>query len=172
MTSSAIDQRDQAPPAKVEVLTEARGDGYPVGRMLVSSPIELDTIIRRIPKGRVVTMSTLRDSLAKNHKADYACPTTTAAFLRIVAEASEEERLTAGARLAPYWRVVRDDGTVLDTLPGGAVAQARLLTEDGVYVLQVGARPRVVNVDMIVWTPPPLGKAVGKKPAPGARKKR
>jgi alkylated DNA nucleotide flippase Atl1 len=171
MARTAIDKRDHAPPAKVEVLTEPKGPGYPPGRMVIATPLEIDAIVRRIPRGRVLTMDALRASLAGNHKADYACPLTTGIFLRIVAEASEEERVAAGARLAPYWRVVRDDGTVLDKLPGGPEAMARLLSADGVDVLALGKLPRVVHVETLAWTPPPLGKAAGKPPA-GKRKPR
>lgn len=158
MAKTAIEKRDGAPPAKVEVLTEAKGRNYPPGRMLVATPREIDAIVRRIPTGRVLTLGTLRDSLAKNHKADYTCPITTGIFLRIVAEASEEERVTAGARLAPYWRVVRDDGTLIDKLPGGVEAQAARLADDGVMVMKLSKVPKVMGVDELAWTPPPLGK--------------
>jgi alkylated DNA nucleotide flippase Atl1 len=156
--ASAIDKRDSAAPPKVEVLTVAKGNNYPPGRMLVSSPLELDAIVRRIPSGRVLTMGALRDALARNHRADYTCAITTGIFLRIVAEAAEEER-AAGARVAPYWRVVRDDGTLNDKLPGGVEAQARVLSAEGVTVLHLGKLPRVTEVSHFAWTPPPLGKS-------------
>ena len=168
MATSAIDKRDRCAPAKVEELAEAKGASYPPGRMLVSSPLELDAVIRRIPEGRVLTVGALRDNLARNHRADYTCPMTTGIFLRIVAEAAEEERPALGGRIAPYWRVVHDDGSLLDKLPGGVEAQARRLTDEGVDVLFLGKTPRVTTVEHFAWDPPLLGKAALRKPPPPA----
>lgn len=161
MSKSAIDKRDHARPPEVQVLAVAKGPALPAGRMLISSPAELDAVIRRIPAGRVLTLGALRTALARNHRADYTCPMTTGIFLRVVAEAAEEER-AAGLRIAPYWRVVRDDGSLIDTLPGGVAAQARTLAAEGVVVLHFGKTPRVTEVEHFAWTPPPLGK----KPRP------
>lgn len=168
MAMSAIDKRDRCAPAKVEELAVAKGPNYPPGRMLVSSPLELDAVIRRIPEGRVLTVGALRENLARNHKADYTCPLTTGIFLRIVAEAAEEERATLGGRIAPYWRVVHDDGQLNDKLPGGVEAQARRLDEEGVTVLFIGKTPRLTDVEHFAWDPPLLGKAALRKPLPPA----
>src|SRR6187549_1233703 len=115
----AMAKSDGAPAAKVEVLEVAKGPGYPPGRMLVSSPLEVDAVIRRIPEGRVLTIGALRANLARNHKADYTCAMTTGIFLQIVAEAAEEERPARGGAVAPYWRVVENDGKLNEKLPGG-----------------------------------------------------
>ena len=125
MARTAIDKRDHADPPRVEVLTESKSPNYPVGKMLISSPRELEAVIHRIPEGRVLTLAALRANLAKAHRADYTCPLTTGIFLRVVGEAAEEERAARGGDVAPYWRVVRDDGALIDTLPGGTEAQAR-----------------------------------------------
>lgn len=162
MAKSAIEKRDGAAAAKVEELTEAKGTAYPPGRMLVSSPLEVDAVVRRIPEGRVLTVGALRANLARNHRADYTCPMTTGIFLRIVAEAAEEERAAAGGRIAPYWRVVHDDGTMLDKVPGGADLQARRLDGEGVVILRLGKAR--VDVEHYGWSPPQLGKAAGRRP--------
>lgn len=169
MAKSAIEKRDGAAPAKVEMIEVAKGPGYPVGRMLVSSPLELDAVIRRIPEGRVLTMGALRANLARNHKADYTCAMTTGIFLRVVAEAAEEERGARGGAVAPYWRVVHDDGSLNDKLPGGIEAQARRLGSEGVELFHLGKTPRVSDVEHFGWQPPLLGKAAGRRPpeAPG-----
>jgi alkylated DNA nucleotide flippase Atl1 len=168
MVRTAVEKRDQTGPATVEELTEARGANFPVGRLLVSTPRELDAIIRRIPEGRVLTLGALRGALARDRNADYTCPLTTGIFLRIVAEAAEEERAASAPRLAPYWRVVRDDGTLIDRLPGGATAQARALEKEGVHVLHLGKRHALGDVDHYAWNPPPLGKA-GRGRAPAGK---
>ncbi len=167
MARTAVDKRDHADPPRVETLTEAKGN-YPPGKMLISSPIEIDALVRRVPEGRVLTMAALRANLAKAHRADYTCPLTTGIFLRIVAEAAEEERAARGGVVAPYWRVVRDDGALIETLPGGTEAQARRLVAEDVTVLFLGKVPKVTEVSHFAWIPPALGKQ-GLKAAPAKR---
>lgn len=164
MATSAIEKRDQAQPATVEVLEVARDAGHPAGRMLVSAPLELDAVIRRIPEGRVLTLGELRGNLARTHGADYTCPTTTAAFLLVVADAADEERAMGRGPSTPYWRVVQDDGKLLETLPGGPAAQARRLTEDGVVLFHLGKLPQVAGIEHYAWRPPLLGKAALRRP--------
>ncbi|KAB2906558.1 MAG: MGMT family protein [Kofleriaceae bacterium] len=159
MTRTAIDKRDATGPAKVEVLTKAKGGNYPPGKMLVSTPLEIEAIVRRIPEGRVLTLGALRAALARSHKADYTCPITTGIFLRIVGEAAEEERAAGKTAVTPYWRVVRDDGTLIDKLPGGDAAQARRLEREDVHVMHLGARRRLSDVDHYAWSPPPLKRS-------------
>lgn len=158
MAPTAVDEREHAEASRIEVLTTARSSRQPIGKMLISSPRELDAVIRRVPEGRVMTMSALLANLARAHQADYTCPITADAFLRIVAAAAEEERASRGGAIAPYWRVVQDDGALVESLPGGTAAQARRLVGEGVTVLFLGKTPRVTEVSHFAWTPPALGK--------------
>jgi len=49
--------------------------GIPVGaRMLVSTPREVDALIKKIPAGRLVPQEELRRKLAIRHSADATCP--------------------------------------------------------------------------------------------------
>lgn len=118
---------------------------------------ELDTVIRRVPEGRVVTLGALRACLARSHRADYA---------RVVEPAALLDELAAlalappppGQRPAPSWRVVGDDGALLDRLPGGIAAQSRALAGEGVVVLHLGPVPRVTTIEHFGWQPPHLPK--------------
>jgi hypothetical protein len=77
-------------------------------RMYISSPKEIDAYIRQIPKGSSVNLKTLRNDLALEHGTDVTCPVTTGIFLRIVAEAANEQ-LQQGrtiGRITPFWRVI------------------------------------------------------------------
>jgi hypothetical protein len=115
------------------------------GMMLVPSPREVDALIRTVPKGRVITVSRIRETLASNHMADVTCPLTTGIFVRIAAEAAEEEARAGKSRITPYWRVVKDDGSLNPKFPGGTQAQARKLRVEGHRIVPgVGKRsPRV-----------------------------
>jgi hypothetical protein len=88
----------------------------------------------------------IRDHLARKFQADFTCPLTTGIFLRIVAETAEEDRQNGKEDIAPYWRVVKDDGTLNPKFPGGVAAQAARLESEGFAVERRGkTRWRVQN---------------------------
>ena len=116
------------------------------GSMLIPTPKLVDELIRRIPKGKLATVTELRRKLASEFKADVTCPLTTGIFVRIAAEAAEEDREQGRKRITPYWRVVKDDGTFNPKLPGGVAQQTRNLRAEGFEVSGTGKKaPRVVD---------------------------
>src|SRR6266704_6645470 len=68
------------------------------GKMLIPTPKLVDDIVRRVPKGKLVTIGEIRTKLARDHGADVACPLTTGIFVRIVAEAASESYQPSGSR--------------------------------------------------------------------------
>ena len=135
---SAVQKRDGARAPEVKRLDQALSPQFPAGAMLIASPLTVAEAVEQVPAGRVITMGGLRAQLAERYGAEYTCPLTTGIFVRIAAEAAVEEG--DGGRQTPYWRVVRDDGRLLDKLPGGAAAQAKLLLAEGVGCRAAGAR--------------------------------
>jgi alkylated DNA nucleotide flippase Atl1 len=113
--------------------------------MLIPRPLDVEALVRAIPKGRVLTQSKLRERLAADAGADCACPLTTGIFVRIVAEAAEEDVRAGKKRVAPYWRVVRDDGRMNPKFPGGPDQQASRLSAEGI-ALRAG---RVQDLDRV-----------------------
>jgi 6-O-methylguanine DNA methyltransferase, DNA binding domain len=99
--------------------------------MLVPTALELDAMIRKIPRGHVSTLAQVRNRLARWHHADLTCPLVTGIFLRIVAQAAEEDRQAGKQGITPYWRVVRDEGKLNQKFPGGIEAQAQRLRDEG-----------------------------------------
>ena len=90
-------------------------------------------------------MRQLRERLARDGGADVTCPLTTGIFVRIVAEAAEEDRRAGKKQIAPYWRVVRDDGSLNEKFPGGPRAQARKLRAEG-FAIKAGKGRRPPRV--------------------------
>src|SRR6478752_5984864 len=114
------------------------------GRMLIPRPLDVDALIRRVGKGKLVTVQQLRQELARRGKAEVACPLCTGIFIRIVAEAAEEDR-RAGKSVTPYWRVISSEGRLHPKFPGGANAQRRLLSSEGHKILKPsGKKPPAV----------------------------
>ena len=101
------------------------------GTMLIPKPLDVDALIRRIPKGRLVTQSEIRRVLAEQANADVACPITTGIFVRIAAEAANEAAVAGGKRITAFWRVIRDDGSLNPKLPGGIEGQMERLEAEG-----------------------------------------
>ena len=116
------------------------------GMMVIPSPREVESAIRATPKGRVTTYNQIRRLLAGQHMVDTACPLCTGLFVRISAEAAEESAREGGRRITPYWRVVKDDGSLNPKFPGGVARQAERLREEGLRIIGgVGKKPpRVV----------------------------
>ncbi|HEX3142565.1 MAG TPA: hypothetical protein VHQ64_01250 [Pyrinomonadaceae bacterium] len=115
------------------------------GTMLIPTPMLVDELIRKVPKGKLITGSELRRKLASDFATNVTCPLTTGIFVRIAAEAAEEDRTNGKRRLTPYWRVVKDDGGLNPKYPGGVDAQARNLRAEGFTVARKGRKPPTVT---------------------------
>ncbi len=96
--------------------------GVPAGaKLLISSPRELASEIRKVRRGETLSIQALRERLARRHGADAACPTSTSIFVRIVAEATLEDA-GAGASMekaVPFWRVIEPDSALAAKLSCG-----------------------------------------------------
>jgi len=151
---SAVWKRDHSREPEVQILKESAGKSYPPGAMLIASPLEVGRVVAQIPQGNVMTLKTLREVLAARFRADYTCSLTTGIFLRILAEAAEEEGSTASC---PYWRVVRADGRLNEKLPGGERVQADRLAEEGIACRPCGKSGwKVENLSRHVWITGPV----------------
>ena len=112
------------------------------GKMLIPRPLDVDALIRRVPRGKLVTQGQIRKTLARASGADVSCPITTGIFVRIAAEAAAEDMRAGKSRVTPYWRVIRDDGRLLEKLPGGPAAQADHLAAEG-HAIETTGKLRV-----------------------------
>ena len=110
-----------------KVVDDPRGRG----KMLIPKPLDVDALVRQIQRGKLATVDQIRERLARDFGADLTCPLTTGIFLRIAAEAAEEDAARGERDITPYWRVIKGDGSLNEKLPGGVEAQARRLTDEG-----------------------------------------
>ena len=123
------------------------------GTMLIPTPMLVDTLIRKVPKGKLITGGELRRKLAADFATDVTCPLTTGIFVRIAAEAAEEDRVSGKRGLTPYWRVVKDDGGLNPKYPGGVDSQARNLRAEGFTVTRSGKKlPTVKDFERRLYT--------------------
>src|SRR6476620_11769598 len=101
------------------------------GRMVIPAPVEVDELMKRVPKGRLVTINELRAALAAKHRVSFACPLTTGIFSWIAAHAAEEAAAEGAKRITPYWRTLKTGGELNPKYPGGAAGIARRLRAEG-----------------------------------------
>ena len=106
------------------------------GKMLVPSPLLVDTVIKRVAKGKLATVNNIRDYLADKYKADMTCPLTTGIFLNIAANTAEEDKAKGKTKITPYWRVLKEGGFLNPKFPGGVKRQASYLKQEGFEILK------------------------------------
>jgi len=118
------------------------------GTMLVPDPREVDALIRKVPAGSLVKVSELGATLAAKYAVDVTCPLTTGIFVRLAAEAAEEDARAGKRKITPYWRVVKEDGSLNPKFPGGVERQIERLREEGHRILPGSGKlpPRVADV--------------------------
>jgi len=104
-------------------------------RVLVPTPLMADEQIRTVRKGKLITVGQIRRRLAHEQKADSTCPMTLGIFFRTISEAAEEDRQQGKKRVAPYWRVVKDDGSLNPKFAGGIESQTAQLEAEGHSVI-------------------------------------
>ncbi len=104
--------------------------------MVVSSENEINGILRRVPKGYVVTLDDVRTHLARRYQADIACPVSTAIYSNTVAKAAVEREARGEDDITPFWRMLRPGGKLNEKFPGGIEAQKARLEAEGFTVVQ------------------------------------
>ena len=122
---------------------------FGTGKMIIPKPLDVDALIRKVEKGKIVTVPQIREKLAKDAHVDSACPLTTGIFIRIAAEAAVEDLRSGKENITPFWRVLKADGSLNEKFPGGAEAQAARLRAEG-HSIQPGAGkkpPRVIEFE-------------------------
>jgi len=132
---------------KVCEVTEKQSQRWGAGTFVIPAPREVDALMKRVPKGRVVTINELRAALAKKHKTDFACPITTGIFSWIAANAAAEAAAKGARRVTPYWRTLKSGGELNPKYPGGVAGIARRLRAEGHKIMAKGKRTLLVDYE-------------------------
>ncbi len=137
---------------KVGEVTGKMSRRWGEGKMVIPAPMEVDALMKQVPKGRVVTINELRAALAAKHKADFACPMTTGIFSWIAAHAAAEAEAEGAKRITPYWRTLKKGGELNPKYPGGVEAIGKRLRAEGHKILQKGKRRVVGDFQKLLFT--------------------
>jgi len=131
----------------VEKITDKMSKRWGTGTVAIPAPMEVDEVMRKVPKGKVITINEIRATLARKHNATIGCPITTGIFAWIAANAAEERRLKGEKDITPYWRTLKTGGVVNEKYPGGVEGQKKLLGKEGHEVVQKGKKYVVVDYE-------------------------
>jgi len=131
----------------VEKITDKMSKRWGTGTVVIPAPTEVDEIMRRVPKGKLITINEIRAALAKKHKATIGCPITTGIFAWIAANAAEEKKQEGEKDITPYWRTLKTGGVINEKYPGGVEIQRRFLEKEGHKIIQKGKNFVVVDYE-------------------------
>ena len=115
---------------KVVEITGKMSTRWGTGTVCIPAPTEVDEIMKKVPKGKLITVNQIREIVAKRHGATIGCPITTGIFIGIAAFAAEEAAAEGRADITPYWRTLKSKGELNEKYPGGTIAQAVRLEEE------------------------------------------
>ena len=91
--------------------------------------------MKKVPRGKLITVGMMRDYLAKKNKVDFTDPMTSGIFVNIVAWASYQR----DEDITPYWRTLKSDGELNVKYPEAIGLQKRLL-EEGHTIISKGIK--------------------------------
>ena len=131
-------------PRVVEIPEKMR-KRYGTGTMVIPAPLEVDAIMRQVPRGRLITINEIRKKLAETYGTTIACPLTTGIFAWIAAHAANEAALAGEQNITPYWRTLKSGGFLNEKYPGSIEEQRKRLEAEGHHVIPRGKKWMVAD---------------------------
>ena len=121
-------------PKIVEITDEKSIDKYGGRRMYFAPPLDYDAVMRRVPKGKLITVGDIRAYFSKEKNADFTDPITAGIFCSIAAWASFQRTDDK----TPYWRTLKNNGELNPKYPGGVEEQKKQLEAEGHTIVKKG----------------------------------
>ena len=133
---------------RVEPITPAIAKRWGVmGTLVIPAPRDVDAVMRRVPRGKLITINQIGAALAREHGATVGCRITTGIFASIAAHAAAEDEAAGRKRITPYWRTLKRDGEINVKYPGGLAGQKKRLAAEGHVVVIKGKRAFVIDYE-------------------------
>lgn len=132
---------------KVVKIKDKQTKIWGTGTIAIPTPKEVDEIMKKVPKGKLITINQIREKVAKKHKATIGCPICCGIFASIAAHAAEEEKNKEKRTITPYWRTLKEGGVINPKYPGGERVQKKLLENEGHKVIQKGKKFVVIDFE-------------------------
>lgn len=117
---------------------------YGGSKMFLAPPIYYDELMKKVPKGKLITVSKIREYLAKQNGADFTDPMTAGIFVGMVAWASFQRK----EDITPYWRTLKTNGELNSKYPMSLESQKQLLEEEGHTIITKGTKYYVLDYEI------------------------
>jgi hypothetical protein len=137
---------------KVEPITGKMSTRFGEGTVAIPAPSEVDAIMKKVPRGKLITINEIRVRIAEKHDATIACPITTGIFAWIAAHAAEEAAAEGETKITPYWRTLKLGGELNPKYPGGLAQLREKLEDEGHSIVTKGKRLFVKDYESRLWT--------------------
>lgn len=122
---------------RIQIVTDqATIKKYGGEKMFFAPPVTYDEIMKKVPRGKVITVGAIREYLAEANGADFTDPITAGIFVSIAAWASHQRTEDE----TPYWRTLKANGELNAKYPGGIAAQKEKLEAEGHTVVERGRK--------------------------------
>jgi hypothetical protein len=139
-------------PRVAEIMPRDRSR-WGTGTFVIPAPWEVDAIMKRVPRGRLITIDLIRQVLANAHRTTIACPMTTGIFAWIAAHAADEAEREGDSQVTPYWRTLKAHGELNLKYPGGLANLTARLEAEGHTLLHKGKRILVKDYEHALVDP-------------------
>jgi hypothetical protein len=116
---------------KIQTITPEWEEKLGKGKILIPNATGIEKLIRGTRRGQLLTNDSIRERLAKDKKVQLTAAAPTGIYLKMIALAAEEESAAKKAKITPYWRVLKPDGSINAKFPGGVEQQQALLEAEG-----------------------------------------
>ncbi|MEO0124456.1 MAG: hypothetical protein ABIL69_10700 [candidate division WOR-3 bacterium] len=125
----------------------AKWGAKPGDSVVLAPHIEVDEIMKIVPKGKLITIKEICEELAEKYKTKYCCSLIAGISIMTAANAAEEARMKGEKNITPYWRTLKVGGVLNEKFPGGAERQKELLEKEGHKVEKRGKKYVVVDFE-------------------------
>ncbi len=132
---------------RIVVLDEKQKKTYGEGTSVIPAPIEVDEVMRKVPKGKLITINQIAAALAKKHGTDHGDHMAATLFSNIAARAAVEAAEAGEKDITPYWRTVQEGGVLREKYPGGVEGQKALLEKEGHTIVRKGKKLAVQDFE-------------------------
>jgi len=113
--------------------------------VVLVNPSEVVQVMKKVPKGKLITIVEICKKIARKHKVKACCSLTTGIFIMTAANAAEEAAKEGKNLNIPYWRTLKSGGFLNEKYPGSLEAHKELLEKEGFKVTQKGKKYLVEN---------------------------
>lgn len=117
------------------------------GTLVIPAPLEVNDLMRKVPRGKLITINEIREYMARKHKVSIGCPLTCGIFAWVAAHAAHEDWQAGKKRITPYWRTLKTGGVINEKYPGGVEVQKKLLQQEGHKIVRKGKKHIVVDFE-------------------------